>query len=120
MLWVVHVLIQGGIGNAVFPARLSRHRARSGGRQPSNVYHGRATRALANYVENLVPFVALDLGFMATHHPARLGPDGLDSSRARLYPALSGIGVPWLRTTAWAVSLVGLLMMLVRLSASEP
>src|SRR3978361_1973103 len=97
-LWVVHVFLQGGIANAVFP-RGYLATARDEGTKSDNVYFGRAARELANYVENLVPFVALDLGFMATHHPGGYGPTIWVVARA-LYIPLYLMGVPWLRTVA--------------------
>jgi uncharacterized MAPEG superfamily protein len=114
VLWVVHVLIQGSVGMVVFPGGYL-VTSRDKGLRTENVYYGRATRALANYVENLVPFVALDLGFMVTHHPGGYGPTVWLVARA-LYIPLYMFGVPGLRTVAWAVSLAGLLTMLVRLA----
>ena len=113
-LWVVHVLIQGGIGNSVLP-RGYLATARDQQVKSDNVYYGRASRALANYVENLVPFVALDLGFIATHHPGGWGPTIWVLARA-LYIPLYLAGVPYLRSAVWTVSLIALLMMLVRLA----
>jgi uncharacterized MAPEG superfamily protein len=37
---------------------------------PEGPIWGRATRALANYVENLVAFAAVDLGLIVTHRTA--------------------------------------------------
>jgi uncharacterized MAPEG superfamily protein len=113
-LWVVHVLIQGGIGNAALP-RGYLATARDQSVKCDNVYYGRATRALANYVENLVPFVALDLGFIATHHPAGIAPTIWVVARA-IYIPLYLAGVPYLRSAVWVISLIALLMMLVRLA----
>jgi uncharacterized MAPEG superfamily protein len=113
-LWVIHVLLQGGIGNSVFP-RNYLATSRDAGEKTDNVYYGRATRALANYVENLVPFVALDLGFIATHHPAGIAPTIWIVARA-LYIPLYLTGVPYLRSAVWAISLIALLVMLVRLA----
>ena len=114
VLWIVHVLIQGGIGNSVFP-RGYLATARDQALNTGNVYHGRATRALANYVENLAPFVALDLGLIATHHPGGYGATLWILARA-VYIPLYLFGVPWVRTLAWLASLIGLIMMLVRLA----
>ena len=114
VLWIVHVLIQGGIGNSVFPSGYLAT-ARDQQLNTGNVYYGRATRALANYVENLAPFIALDLGFMATHHPGGFGPTVWIVARA-VYIPLYLFGVPYVRTLAWLASLIGLIMMLVRLA----
>jgi uncharacterized MAPEG superfamily protein len=113
-LWVVHVLIQAGIGTSVLP-RGYLFTARDQSPRSDNVYYGRATRALANYVENLVPFVALDLGFIATHHPGGIGPTLWVLARIVYIPVYLS-GAPYLRTLIWLISIVALLMMLVRLA----
>ena len=113
VLWIAHVLIQGGIGNAVYP-RGYLATARDKGLKSDNLYYGRATRALANYVENLPPFVALDLGLIVTNHAGGWGALVWIAARV-LYIPLYLLGVPYLRSLAWATSLVGLIMMLVRL-----
>lgn len=65
--WVVHVLCQavtarGEFGDAfLFSPRDANVTAKG-------LVCGRATRALRNYVENLVPFVALDLALIVTQH----------------------------------------------------
>ena len=114
-LWIAHVLIQGGIGNAVFP-RGYLATARDPSLKSDNVYYGRATRALANYVENFVPFVALDLGLVAFNHGGGYGPTVWIVARA-LYIPLYLLGVSYVRSLAWAVSIIGLVMMLVRLAS---
>ena len=113
VLWIVHVLIQGGIGNSVFP-RGYLATARDQALNTGNVYHGRATRALANYVENLAPFVALDLGLIF-NHAGSYGATIWILARA-VYIPLYLFGVPYVRTLAWLASLIGLIMMLVRLA----
>ena len=88
MLWIVHVLLPGG--------------ARAGGIPPAYIFSprdhspaqrrpvaGRATRALDNYVENLRPFVALDLGLLATHHTGGSGATVWIARSHCLYAALS-------------------------------
>jgi uncharacterized MAPEG superfamily protein len=116
VLWIVHVLIQGGIANAIFP-RGYLATARDAGTKSDNVYYGRATRALANYVENLAPFVALDLGLIVTNHTGGWGATVWIVARA-LYIPLYLAGTPFVRTLAWLVAVIGLVMMLVRLAFS--
>ena len=113
-LWMVHVLIQGGIANAVFPLGYLAT-ARDKGEKSDNVYYGRATRALANYVENYAAFVALDLGLIVSGHAGGYGAAVWVVARA-VYIPLYLFGVPFVRTLAWGASLVGLIMMLVRLA----
>jgi uncharacterized MAPEG superfamily protein len=114
LLWIVHVLIQGGIGNAVFP-RGYLATSRDAGERSDNVYYGRATRALANYVENFAPFAALDLALFVTHHADGWGPTVWVLARV-VYIPLYLFGVPYARSLAWFVSLIGLIMMLVQLA----
>lgn len=111
--WVVHVLSQavtarGEFGDAyLFSPRDANLPAKG-------IVAGRATRALHNYVENLVPFVALDLALIAAQHTGGLGATMWIIGRV-IYLPLYLAGIPYLRTAAWALSIVGLLMMLGRL-----
>ena len=116
LLWVAHVLTQffaarGEFGDAYL---LSPRDA-----QPSakGLACGRATRALANYVENYVPFVAMALAPIATGQGGGLGALGATIwILARIvYLPVYMMGVIYLRTAIWAISIVGLLMMLARL-----
>ena len=78
---------------------------------------GRAARAHRNMVENLVLFAALVL----TAHAA-----GISSTMTVLgaqlfvwgrvaYAVLYVAGIPWARTAAWAVSVLGMLLILAEL-----
>jgi uncharacterized MAPEG superfamily protein len=78
---------------------------------------GRARRALANYVENLVPFVALDLALIATQHAGGLGATVWVAARLLYLPAYM-FGWIYVRTAFWGISILGLLMMLVRLAGA--
>ena len=77
---------------------------------------GRAKRAHRNMVENLIPFAALVLVAAATN---KLG--GLAGTGALLffwgrvaYAAIYYAGIPWLRTVAWAVSVLGTILVFIR------
>lgn len=76
---------------------------------------GRASRALDNYVENLTPFVALDLALIVTQHTGGLGATIWILARIAYLP-LYIMGIKYVRTGTWVVSLIGLLMMLARLA----
>ncbi len=113
-LWFVHMLTQAGFASTALglPYLAS---PRDEKREPNNVYLGRATRALHNYVENFVAFAAADLGLLVTQHTGGLGPTLWILARV-VYMPLYLFGLPYLRTLAWGVSLVGLLMMIARLA----
>ena len=114
LLWFVHVLCQAFTARAEFgDAYLFSPRDEI--KTPKGLAFGRADRALANYVENLVPFAALDLALIATGHTGGLGATIWLIGRVAYLP-LYLTGVVYLRTAAWAVSLVGLLMMLARVA----
>lgn len=77
---------------------------------------GRAKRAHINMVENLVPFAALVLVAAATN---KLG--GLAAIGAALffwgrlaYALIYYAGLPWLRTGAWLVSVLGMILVFIR------
>jgi uncharacterized MAPEG superfamily protein len=113
-LWVVHVLIQAGLGNTAFPPGYL-FTSRDAPVQAKGVMYGRAERALANYVENLGPFVAADLGLIVAGHGAGFGPTLWILCRI-VYIPLYLFGVIYARTAAWGLSVVALIMMLVKLS----
>ena len=83
--------------------------------QAKGALFGRATRALANYVENYGPFLALDLGLIVTGHDGGVGPALWIVARA-IYIPLYILGVVYARTAAWALSLVALVMMFFKLA----
>jgi uncharacterized MAPEG superfamily protein len=78
---------------------------------------GRAQRAHRNMLESLVLFAALVL---AAHVTGRADATTALGAALFFYGRLAYwvvylIGVPWLRTAVWAVSLAGILMILFRL-----
>ena len=82
------------------------------GLAPCTGWAGRAQRAHQNMLENLVLFAALVLVAVAAQ---RTNSTTLAGAQvffwARLaYAAIYLIGIPWLRTAAWTVSVVGLIM----------
>ena len=73
---------------------------------------GRAARAHRNMLENLVLFAALVLVAVAagkTNATTLLGAQIFLYARLA-YAAVYIIGMPWIRTAVWAVSVVGLAM----------
>ncbi len=114
LLWLTHVLCRLFTARAEFgDAYLLGPRDEK--KIPKGFACGRAERALANYVENLVPFVALDLALIATGQTGGLGATLWIIGRVAYLPIYLS-GVPYIRTAAWALSIVGLMMMLARLA----
>ena len=116
LLWVAHVLVQFFASRAEFgDAYLLTPRDT----QPvaKGLACGRATRALGNYVENYGPFIALALALIATGQGGGLGAWGATIwILARIiYLPIYLMGVIYVRTALWAISVIGLLMMLYRL-----
>ena len=109
-LWFVHLFCQmGAAGGAFSTAYL--FSSRDAQLAPKGLVWGRATRAFANYVENLVVFAALDLGLIVTHHTAGLAPTVWIAARA-IYIPLYLFNVVYARTVAAGVAMLSLLVML--------
>jgi uncharacterized MAPEG superfamily protein len=92
---------------------------RDDNRQSGNVWAGRLKRALENLLETYPAFVALALALAVTGKTGGIAATGAWVWLAArvVYVPLYAFGVPAVRTLAWCVSIVGLLMMLVRLMA---
>lgn len=78
---------------------------------------GRARRAHYNMLENLVLFVALVLVATVagkTNDMTVMGAQVFLWARIA-YALIYLIGIPWLRTLAWAISIVGLIMIFLQL-----
>ena len=78
---------------------------------------GRAARAHRNMLENLVLFAALVLVAVAasrTNAMTLLGAQIFVWARLA-YAAVYVVGLPWIRTGVWAVSVVGLAMIFLQL-----
>jgi uncharacterized MAPEG superfamily protein len=88
-------------------------------RQSGNVMAGRLKRALENLLETYPAFVALALALALTGKTGGIAATGAWVWLAArvVYLPLYAFGVPAVRTLAWVVSIVGLLMMLLRLMA---
>ena len=113
ILWLVHVVVQavtsrGEFGDDyLFGPRDEKLTIKS-------VVAGRAERALGNYIENYAPFVAMDLALIATQHTGGWGATIWILARIAYLP-LYLAGTKYIRTGVWIVSVIGLIMMLVRL-----
>ena len=92
---------------------------RDDNRQSGNVMAGRLKRALENLLETYPAFVALALALAVTGKTGGIAATGawVWLIARVVYVPLYAFGVPAVRTLAWVVSVVGLLMMLLRPSA---
>jgi uncharacterized MAPEG superfamily protein len=90
---------------------------RDDGRQAHSVYAGRTRRALHNLLETYPAFVALALGLVLAGKTGGVGEIGAELYLAArvLYLVIYAAGVSVVRTLMWGISIVGLVLMLVRL-----
>jgi uncharacterized MAPEG superfamily protein len=117
ILWLAHVLTQALIARGEFGDDYL-FTPRDKKVTPKGLNVGRATRALHNYIENYVPFVAVDLALIASGHTGGIGAIGATIwIIARIiYLPIYLAGIKYVRTACWAVGVVGVLMMLGRLA----
>lgn len=109
-LWFVHLFSQMSMAGGAFSMAYL-FSSRDAQQTPKGLLWVRATRAFANYVENLVVFVALDLGLIVTHHTAGLAPTVWIVARV-IYLPLYLFNVIYARTVAAGVAMISLLVML--------
>jgi uncharacterized MAPEG superfamily protein len=115
-LWLVHVLVQATVGNVELPFGYL-FTSRDKPPAASGLLFGRACRALANYLENFTPFVAVALALIATQRTGGAGAIGATIwILARVvYLPVYVFGIIYVRTIVWGISIIGLVMMLGRL-----
>lgn len=91
--------------------------ARDEDRQVRGLYGGRLCRALRNLLETFVVFVALALALVVTGKEGGLGATGawIWFFARVVYVPVYVSGLPVLRTIVWAISAIGLILMLIRL-----
>ena len=90
---------------------------RDEGREPKGVHANRAVRALKNFGETYPAFIALSLALAVTERTGGIGAFGAALwfwARVAYLP-LYVFGVPYIRSVAWGIALVGLVLMLIRL-----
>ena len=116
VLWLVHVLFPASFGNTQLPSRYLLS-SRDEPAKARGVLYGRACRALANYLENFTPFVAVALALMVTQRTGGAGAIGATIwILARIvYLPIYVSGIIYVRTIVWGISIIGLVMMLGRL-----
>jgi uncharacterized MAPEG superfamily protein len=113
LLFIAHVVCQAVLAQGEF-GQAFLFSPRDDAPEAKGVTVGRATRALGNFVENYGAFVGMDLALIATGHTGGWGAIVWVIARI-VYLPLYLVGIPVARTAVWAISIVGLLMMLARL-----
>lgn len=86
-------------------------------RKPKSVVAGRLLRSLHNMLETYPAFIALALALAVTGKTGGLGAIGAVTWIAArvVFAVLYVAGVPVLRTLVWFVSIIGLILMIIRL-----
>lgn len=110
VLWFVHLFCQMGTAQTAF-SRDYLFSSRDIAAEPANLTWGRASRAFRNYVENLVAFIALDLGLIITHHSAWFAPTVWIIARF-VYLPLYLFDIIYARTVAAGIAMMSMLVML--------
>lgn len=115
VLLLVQIVLQAGTSADLGPKYL--FSPRDEGRQSGNLVSQRLKRALDNLLESYPAFVALALALTVTGKAGGIAATGawLYLLARIVYVALYAAGVPVIRTFVWLASIVGLVMMLVRL-----
>ena len=116
VLLVVLIVLQAGTSTAELGLPYNAG-PRDLGKRPQGDIAQRADRTLRNFLETYPAFIALALALAVTGKAGGLGAVGAAVwFWARVvYAPLYLLGIPYLRTAAWAVALVGLILMLMRL-----
>jgi uncharacterized MAPEG superfamily protein len=113
-LWLVHLFCQAGLAGRPQSWNIGARDEPAPGHKP-NLIGSRAARAFANYMESFPVFAALDLAFIATHHPAGIWPALWIVTRVAYLP-LYLTGVSHFRSIVWGFSILALAAMLIRLA----
>jgi len=116
VLLVVAIMLQGQLATRELGVTWNAG-PRDSEQQPKGVLAGRAQRALDNFKESYPAFIALALALAVSGRTGGLGATGaLLWFVARIvYHPLYLFGVPYLRSLVWVASMLGLLLMLIRL-----
>jgi uncharacterized MAPEG superfamily protein len=115
VLLLVQVIAQATASSDLGPKYL--FSPRDEGRVSRSVVAGRLLRALRNLLETYPAFIALVLALVVTGKTGGLGATGawLWLVARMIYVVLYAAGIPVLRTLIWSVSILGLVLMLIRL-----
>lgn len=90
---------------------------RDGQSKPLGCHAARAERALTNFLQTYPAFVGLALALVVAGRAGGIGAAGawIWFLARIVYVPLYLFGIPYLRSLAWAISIIGLALMLVRL-----
>ncbi len=116
VLLLVYIAVQGAIWVSERGGAYSAG-PRDENREPHSVYAGRSARALKNFLETYAAFVALALALAIAGKAGGLGALGAALwfwARAAYLP-LYLFGVAYIRTLAFAIAAIGLVLMLIDL-----
>ncbi len=116
VLLVVHIMVEGQ--TATRERGLDWNAGpRDGEAKPLGKLAGRAARALRNFQETYPAFVALALALAVSGRGGGVGAIGAWTWLAAriVYLPLYLLGIPYLRSLCWTVSMLGLALMLARL-----
>jgi uncharacterized MAPEG superfamily protein len=117
VLLLLQIILQAGTSGDLGPQYLFSPRDEP--RETASVVSRRLKRALDNLLESYPAFVALALALAITGKAGGLGATGawLYLAARVAYVALYAAGIPVIRTFVWTASIIGLVMMLIRLMA---
>ena len=117
VLLLLQVLAQATAASDLGPTYLFSPRDER--RESRSVIAGRLARALNNLLETYPAFVALALGLIVAGKTGGLGATGawVWIAARVLYVFIYATGIPVVRTLVWLVSIIGLVLMLIRLMA---
>jgi len=112
-LFAIYLFVQSGI--SIAQNGLSYSVSPRDTQQPESVYAGRADRALKNFVQTWPAFIILVLVAQVTSRADELTFWGAQLwFWARLaYLPLYLLGIPYIRSLAWGISILGLVLMFV-------
>ncbi len=115
VLLLVQVIVQATATYDLGPKYL--FSPRDEGRVSRSIVAGRLLRALRNLLETYPAFVALALALVVSGKAGGLGATGawLWLAARVIYLPVYAAGIPVIRTLLWALSIVGLVLMLLRL-----
>jgi uncharacterized MAPEG superfamily protein len=115
VLLLVYIVLQAATSSSELglPYAMS---PRDQGHEPRSLYARRIRRALSNFLETYPAFVALALGLVVARKTGGVGEIGAEIYLAArvLYLIVYAAGISVVRTLFWALSIIGLIMMLVR------